>query len=92
MAVVELKNGKQGLTMTDDGTVESSEGWKVRVIAPDLLEYCQGPAACLVNVGYTPAQHLRQVYASESTSELFPRLRENLQRATLLFKGRYVVI
>jgi hypothetical protein len=75
-----------------DGAVESSEGWVVRQIGPDLMEYCCGSAACLVNVGYSPEVRARQIFASESTSELFPRLREHLRSAAPLFEGRYVVV
>lgn len=80
------------LHMAPDGAIESSEGWVVRPIGVDFLEYVCGTAACLVNVGYERQAHARQIYASESTSELFPRLREHLQRAAPLFKGRYVVL
>jgi hypothetical protein len=75
-----------------DGAVESSEGWVVRPIGADLLEYSAGAAACLVNVKYEPAQQARHVYASESASFLFPRLREHLEVAAPLFKGHYVVV
>jgi len=80
------------IQVSADGGVESSEGWTVRLLGPDLLEYLDGSAACLVNVGYEPQRHVRQVYASESASDLFPRLHERLQRAVPLFKGRYVVV
>lgn len=80
------------IRISADGGVESSEGWTVRLLGPDLLEYLEGSTACLVNVGYEASRHVRQVYASESASELFPRLQERLQRAVPLFKGRYVVV
>jgi hypothetical protein len=83
---------KQGIRVAPDGTVESSEGWAVRLLRPDLLEYCRGAASCLVNVDYASAQHVRQVYASESASELFPHLVDDLRLAARLFKGRYVVL
>ena len=76
-----------------DGAVSCSEGWAVRFVAPDLLEYSQGQAACLVNVGGgAPSQRERRIYASESSSELFPLLREHLQSAIHHFKGQYVVV
>jgi hypothetical protein len=75
-----------------DGSVESSAGWVARPIGPDLIEYCTGNAACLVNVEYSRAQHARQIYATESISELFPNLREHLRSAAPLFDGRYVVV
>jgi hypothetical protein len=75
-----------------DGGVESTEGWVVRPLGPDHLEYCEGGAACLVNMAYEPQRHVRRVYATESTSDLFPRLHERLQRAVPLFKGRYIVV
>jgi len=75
-----------------DGAVCCSEGWAVRFIAPDLLEYSQGQAACLVNVGFDTSDRERRVYASESSSELFPQLREHLQTAVRYFKGAYVVV
>ena len=64
-----------------DGAVSCSDGWAVRFIAPDLLEYSHGQAACLVNVGVEPSDRERRIYASESSSELFPLLREQLQSA-----------
>ena len=75
-----------------DGAVSCSDGWAVRFIAPDLLEYSHGQAACLVNVGVEPSDRERRIYASESSSELFPLLREHLQSALRHFKGQYVVV
>lgn len=75
-----------------DGGVSCSEGWAVRFIAPDLLEYSQGQAACLVNVERDASARARRIYASESLSDLFPQLREHLQSALGYFKGQYVVI
>jgi hypothetical protein len=75
-----------------DGAVSCSDGWAVRFVAPDLLEYSQGQAACLVNVGISPSERQRSIYATESSSELFPQLREHLQSAVHYFKGQYVVV
>lgn len=75
-----------------DGAVSCSDGWAVRFIAPDLLEYSHGQAACLVNVGVEVSRSERRIYASESSSELFPQLREHLQSALRHFKGQYVVV
>ena len=75
-----------------DGAVSCSDGWAVRFIAPDLLEYSHGQAACLVNVGVEPSDRERRIYASESSSELFPQLREHLQSALRHLKGQYVVV
>ena len=75
-----------------DGAVSCSDGWAVRFVAPDLLEYSHGQAACLVNVGVASSQRERRIYASESSSELFPLLREHLQSAVHHFKGQYVVV
>ena len=80
------------LMRVGDGCVESSEGWAARLIGLELIEYCCGSAACLVNVGYSSAQRARQIYATESISELFPDLREHLRSAAPLFEGRYVVV
>ena len=80
------------LMRVSDGSVESSEGWVARLIGPELIEYCSGSAACLVNVGYSNSQRARQIYATESISELFPNLREHLRSAAPLFQGRYVVV
>ena len=73
-----------------DGAVSCSDGWAVRFVAPDLLEYSHGQAACLINVGHTASE--RRIYASESSSDLFPQLREHLQSALSHFKGSYVVV
>jgi hypothetical protein len=75
-----------------DGAITCSDGWAVRFIAPDLLEYSHGQAACLINVDYEASERSRRIYASESTSDLFPQLREHLLSAVGCFKGRYVVI
>ena len=75
-----------------DGAVCCADGWAVRFVAPDLLEYSQGQAACLVNVGFAPSASERRIYASESSSELFPQLREHLQSAVGHFKGQYIVV
>jgi len=75
-----------------DGAVTCRDGWAVRFVAPNLLEYSQGQAACLVNVGLEPSDRKRRIYATESLSELFPQLREHLQSATRHFKGQYVVV
>ena len=75
-----------------DGGVSCSDGWAVRFVAPDLLEYSQGQAACLVNVGSDASARERRIYASESSSDLFPQLREHLQSALSHFKGQYVLV
>jgi hypothetical protein len=75
-----------------DGAVSCSDGWAVRFVAPDLLEYSHGQAACLINVGFEASARERRIYASESTSDLFPQLREHLLSAIRHFKGQYVVI
>lgn len=75
-----------------DGAVMSSEGWAVRFVTPDLLEYQHGRVACLVNVGYSLEHQACEIFASESTSMLAPRLREHLLQAATLLKGRYVVV
>jgi hypothetical protein len=75
-----------------NGEVQSSEGWTVRLLSGDLLEYVDGRAACLVNVGSPTRQAVRPIYASESTSALFPQLREHLCMALPHLKGRYVVV
>lgn len=75
-----------------DGALLCAEGWAVRFVAPDLLEYSHGQAACLVNVGSAGGGLERRIYASESSSDLFPQLREHLQSALGHFKGQYVVV
>ena len=75
-----------------DGGVACTDGWAVRFIAPDLLEYSRGQAACLVNVGMDASAREKRIYASESSSDLFPQLREHLQSALGHFKGQYVVV
>lgn len=84
--------GGEELTKDADGSVQSPEGWMVRFVRPDLIEYCTARAACLVNVGYSPSDKSRPIYASESSSELFPHLHEHLASATRLFQGQYVIV
>ena len=82
------------LKTASDGAVECNEGWRVRFLSPDLLEYShsQGRVSCLVNVGYSRECHSRAIFASESTSQLAPQLREHRQSAAGLLKGRFVIL
>jgi hypothetical protein len=75
-----------------DGDVACNDGWAVRFVAPDLLEYRHGDAACLINVDYAASERTRRIYVSESSSDLFPQLLEHMQSALGHFKGRYVVV
>ena len=75
-----------------NGQVQSSDGWTLRPLSADLLEYIDGRAACLINVGSPTRQAVRPIYASESSSELFPHLREHLHMELPYLKGRYVVV
>ena len=55
-----------------NGQVQSTDGWTLHPLSPDLFEYVDGRAACLINVG-SPTRHaVRPIYASESASDLFP--------------------
>jgi hypothetical protein len=80
------------LRQVEDGTVQSDEGWAVRFLGPELLEYCTDRSACLVNVRYSASARARQIYATESSSDLFPNLGDHLRRAAQLFRGQYVVV
>lgn len=80
------------LVRTHDGAVESSDGWAVRMLAPELLEYRSGTQACLVNVVYSQDRRAREIFATESLSDLFPNLREHLQTAAGMLQGNYVVV
>jgi hypothetical protein len=80
------------LQAKSDDAVSCGDGWAFRFVAPDLLEYSHGQAACLINVGYESSDRERRIYASESSSDLFPQLREHLQSAVRHFKGQYVVV
>jgi hypothetical protein len=75
-----------------NGQVQSSDGWVLRPLSTDLLEYVDGRAACLINIGSPTRQAVRPIYASESASELFPHLREHLHMALPYLKGNYVVV
>ncbi len=75
-----------------NGQVQSSEGWVLRPLSTDLLEYIDDRAVCLINIGSPTRQAVRPIYASESTSELFPHLREHLRMALPYLKGNYVVV
>jgi hypothetical protein len=80
------------LLRADDGSVECSDGWAVRVVGPELMEYRCGKATCLVNVGYSAHHRTREIFATESNSDLFPNLRENLQSAASMLQGHYIVV
>lgn len=75
-----------------NGQVQSSDGWTLRPLGADLLEYDDGYAACLINVGSPTRQAVRPIYASESASELFPQLNEHLRLALPFLKGSYIVV
>ncbi|HMO49184.1 MAG TPA: hypothetical protein PKB14_24570 [Rubrivivax sp.] len=75
-----------------NGRVQCSEGWTLQPLSPEVLEYVDGSAACLINVGSPTRQAVRPIYASESASELFPQLREHLHQALPFLKGNYVVV
>jgi hypothetical protein len=75
-----------------NGKLQSSDGWSLHSLSPDLLEYVDGRCACLINVGSPTRQAVRPIYASESSSELFPHLREHLRMALPYLKGHYVVV
>jgi len=80
------------LIAATNGQVQSSDGWVLRPINADLLEYAQGEATCLINVGHPTRQRVRPIYASESLSDLFPDLCENVSLALPYLKGDYVVV
>jgi hypothetical protein len=80
------------LIAATNGQVQSSDGWMLRPVSPDLLEYVDGRAACLINIGSPSRQAVRPIYASESISELFPDLREHVRLALPYLKGSYVVV
>lgn len=75
-----------------NGQLQSSDGWSLRPLGPDLLEYDNGSLACLINIGSPTRQAVRPIYASESVSELFPELREHLRMALPYLRGKYVVV
>jgi len=75
-----------------DGQVRSSDGWILRPVGPDLLEYDDGRASCLINIGNATRQAVRPIYATESASVLFPHLRDHLRAALPYLRGHYVVV
>ena len=64
----------------------------LRSVSPDLLEYVDGRAACLINIGKFTRHAVRPIYASESISDLFPHLREHVRMALPYLKGSFVVV
>ncbi|WP_280152862.1 hypothetical protein [Piscinibacter sp. XHJ-5] len=80
------------LMRVSNGCVQSSEGWMAQLIGREAIEYSSGSAACIVNVGYSAEVRAGVIYASESTSDLFPRLREHMSSAAPLLDGRYTVV
>jgi hypothetical protein len=80
------------LIAANNGQVQSSDGWMLRPLSPDVLEYVDGRAACLINVGSPTRQAVRPIYASESMSDLFPHLQEHVRMALPYLKGNYVVV
>ena len=82
----------QALHKRIDGTLVCDDGWAVRLVTPEMLEYSEGQASCIVNVGFVAHEQLCRIYASESSSEFFPHLREHLQAAAPHLSGRYEVV
>ncbi|MGL6109375.1 MAG: hypothetical protein ACRC2B_04670 [Rubrivivax sp.] len=80
------------LSAATNGQVQSSEGWMLRSVNADLLEYVDGRTACLINIGNPTRQAVRPIYASESNSDLFPHLCEHVRLALPYLKGSYVVV
>lgn len=75
-----------------NGRVHSSSGWVLRPVNADLLEYACGEATCLINIGHPTSHSVRPIYASESLSDLFPDLCENVSLALPYLKGDFVVV
>jgi hypothetical protein len=75
-----------------NGQVHSSDGWVLRPVNADLLEYANGEATCLINIGHPTRQRVRPIYASESLSDLFPDLCDNVNLALPFLKGSFVVV
>jgi hypothetical protein len=75
-----------------DGSLACSEGWAVRFVGPDLLEYSDGESSCLINVDRMMRDRTRRIYATESSSDYFPGLRERLKAAAGHFKGAFEVV
>jgi hypothetical protein len=74
------------------GGVQCAEGWSLRWLGPELIEYGTPQDACLVNVGYDVERKSRAIYASEASSAWFPRVVEHLCMALPLLPGRYVIV
>jgi len=75
-----------------NGRVHCSEGWVITPLGPELLEYADERAACLVNIGHPTHQRVRPIYGSESRSELFPDICEHLRMALPYLSGRFIVV
>lgn len=82
---------RQELWTVGPNTVTSSEGWSVSLLDSHTMEYSCGKASCVLNVDYSAIDQSHLIHASESSSELFPHLRERLQSAVQMLKGRYTV-
>jgi hypothetical protein len=81
------------LKTATDGSVESNEGWALRFLEPNILEYCGDGKVCLVNVeSPKPPITRRKIHATESTSDLFPHLHEHLVHASRFLKGAFEIV
>jgi hypothetical protein len=80
------------LIAATNGQVQSTDGWMLRPVNADLLEYADSHAACLINIGFPTRQMVRPIYATESRSDLFPNLCEHIRLALPYLKGSYVVV
>jgi len=78
-----------------DGALVGADGWVVRLVSPEMLEYSDGDASCIINVGRAAghgAEATRRIYASESSSDHFPQLHQHLQAALPHLNGRFELV
>ena len=75
-----------------DGGVVSEEGWSVSVLDAEWIEYRQGSVACGMNAPYSVEHQACEIWASDDCADtLPPRMREHIEQAAPLLRGRFVV-
>ena len=89
MVVVSISPGDLALALSGRGDLPCRFEVKPKAVANVGLRRIDR----LVGIDHAEAsERARRIYASESSSALFPKLREHLQSAVGHFKGQYVVV
>lgn len=91
------------LKKINEGTVESSSGFYIKILHPEYLEYCEGERGLQLSMGYKPKIRSIHIYVSDvqkwsgPQNEIFSendkkRVMSNIKEAVKLLKGNFEII